>query len=432
MQTPLDGVRIAVVGLGYVGLPVALAAASRYPTVGYDLDAERVSNLRKGYDATGDVPDAEVREAVGEYKLALTSTVNLVAFADANFYIVAVPTPVDAQKRPDLEPLRKASEEIGRVLRSGDTVVYESTVYPGATEEVCVPILAASSGLEVGDFSVGYSPERISPGDPDRTFRSIRKIVSATTPAALARVAAVYESLVEPGVHRAPSVRVAEAAKVVENIQRDVNIGLINELAVIFDRMGVETSDVLDAAATKWNWLNFHPGLVGGHCIGVDPYYLAAKAVELGVSPEVIMSGRRVNEAMGCFVAQRVIREMALAGVRLAGAEVLILGVAFKAGVGDVRNSKVFDVAEELAAHGCCPRLYDPLVDPDQVAARGWSLVAGPSDLGYEAVVLAVPQTGLPELAREMVARDRVRVLADLHGAVSRQGLRDDLRYWRL
>ena len=430
MSTSLDDVQVAVVGLGYVGLPVALAAAGRYPTVGYDLDTERVAALRRGHDPSDDVGHQELEGS----RVVFTSTANLVKLQEANFYVVAVPTPVDAQNRPDLGALRHASREVGAMLRPGDTVVYEATVYPGATEEVCLPLLVEASGLEPSQFNLGYSPERIVPGDPKRQFRTIKKVVSATTLEALDLIAAVYESLVEPGVHRAPSVRVAEACKVIENIQRDVNIGLVNELAVIFDRLGIETSDVLAAAATKWNWLDFHPGLVGGHCIGVDPYYLAAKAEEVGVAPQVIMSGRRVNESMGAFIAQRTVREMALAGVNFAEAEVLILGASFKPGVSDLRNSKAFDVAKELKAHGCKVQFYDPLADDDAVRRAGWPCLTRAEVSAYQptACVLAVPHPGLDKEARCIAAKPWCRVLVDVCGAVEEPPAAQGVRYWRL
>lgn len=428
MATHQDSVRIGVVGLGYVGLPLALAMAEHFPTVGFDLDGERVAALRRGHDTTGEVTDAELAASPS---LTYTSTTNLAQLQDATFYIVAVPTPVDAQNRPDLEALRRASEALGEMLRAGDVVVYESTVYPGATEEVCIPILEETSGLSLGEFHVGYSPERINPGDKERPFTSIKKVVGATSEAALGIVAGVYETVVSAGVHRASSVRVAEASKIVENIQRDVNIALVNELAVIFDRLGIPTHEVLAAAATKWNWINVHPGLVGGHCIGVDPYYMAAKAEEVGIAAQVLISGRRINESMGAFVAQRVLREMNLAGIRIKGAEVLILGAAFKVGVGDVRNSKAFDVAEVLEAHGCEVFFYDPLVDRKD--AKPWPLLdeGAMRDLKPAAVVLAVPQPGLADVAVAQVNAHGTKVLADLHGAVPRSRVEVE-RYWRL
>lgn len=431
--------RIAVVGLGYVGLPLAVAMGRHFPVVGYDLNGERVAELRRGVDSTREVSDEELASA----ELVLATTTSLVAFQEANVYIVAVPTPVDAQKRPDLGPLCRASREVGAFLKPGDLVVYESTVYPGATEEVCVPILSEASGLSAGQFSVGYSPERINPGDSERSFTTIKKVVSASSPEALERVAAIYGKVVEAGVHRAPTIRVAEACKVVENIQRDVNIALVNELAVIFDRLGMRSSDVFAAAGTKWNWLNFHPGLVGGHCIGVDPYYMAAKAEEVGVAPQVIMSGRRINDSMGAFVAQRVVREMAQAELTLAHSKVLIFGAAFKPNVGDVRNSKAFDVADELAKYGCQVCFYDHLVDPAEIRTRGFTAIDedGLFSLEPDAIVLAVPHKGVPELVRAKVTRNtgNVRVLADLHGALDEDAVRqaDDgnatrIRYWRL
>jgi UDP-N-acetyl-D-galactosamine dehydrogenase len=436
---PLDA-RIAVVGLGYVGLPLAVAMGQRFDgVVGYDLNSERVAELRAGTDSTREVTSDELACA----GVAFTTTTAMVALQEANVYIIAVPTPVDSQKRPDLGPLRRASQEVGALLRPGDMVVYESTVYPGATEEVCVPILSEASGLSTSEFSVGYSPERINPGDAERSFATIKKVVSTSSPEALDRVSAIYGAVVDAGIHRAPTIRVAEACKVVENIQRDVNIALVNELAVIFDRLGMRSSDVFDAAATKWNWLSFHPGLVGGHCIGVDPYYMAAKAEEVGVAPQVIMSGRRINDSMGAFVGQRVVREMALAGLALRHAKVLILGAAFKPNIGDVRNSKSFDVGDELKAYGCDVAFYDPHVDELEIRQRGFRAVdeGGLLDLVPDAVVLAVPHDGMAELVRAKVTRNTgsIRVLADLHGVVgedtvsrAEDGNPTRVRYWRL
>jgi UDP-N-acetyl-D-galactosamine dehydrogenase len=352
--------RIAVIGLGYVGLPVALAFARTFPrTVGFDVNVEKVNELRRGFDRNCEQPP-EVLKAT-----ALTITSDPRDLAGATFFVVAVPTPVDDNNVPDLGIVERASEVVGAALSPGAVVVYESTVYPGVTEDVCGPILARVSGLRRGvDFTLGYSPERINPGDKEHTLEKIVKVVSGEDPETLERVARVYGAIVEAGVHRAASIKVAEAAKVIENTQRDLNIALMNELAIIFDRMGIRTRDVLAAAATKWNFLRFKPGLVGGHCIGVDPYYLTMKAQQLGYQPEVILAGRRINNNMGAYVASRVVKLLIEADVTVKNARVGLLGLTFKEDCNDIRNSKVPDILRELSQFGIRALVHDPVANP--------------------------------------------------------------------
>ncbi len=349
---------VSVVGLGYVGLPVAVAFGKIRKTVGFDINSTRITELKAGHDRTSEV------EAVDLVSADILFTDKIEELKLANFHIVAVPTPVDNANQPDLSPMLRASETVGRALKSGDIVVYESTVYPGVTEDECVPILEAHSGLKCGvDFKVGYSPERINPGDKEHTFTKIKKVVSGQDAESLEIVAQVYGSVVTAGVHRASSIKVAEAAKVIENTQRDLNIALMNELSLIFDRMGIDTGDVLEAAGTKWNFLKFKPGLVGGHCIGVDPYYLTHKAEELGYIPQVILSGRRINDGMGKFIAQRTVKEMIRGGHDILGSTVTVLGLTFKENCPDLRNSKVIDIIRELQDYGIHVQVHDALAD---------------------------------------------------------------------
>jgi UDP-N-acetyl-D-galactosamine dehydrogenase len=353
--------KIAVIGLGYVGLPVALAFSRKYPTLGFDINERRVGLLSSGRDDTGEVGGEELRSS----RLRLTT--KLEDLRGTTFFVVAVPTPIDKNFRPDLKPLVSASESVGKVLEKGAVVVYESTVYPGVTEDVCGPVLERVSGLKCGvDFALGYSPERINPGDREHTFERITKVVSGQDEATLDRVAAAYGAVVTAGVHRAQSIKVAEAAKVIENTQRDLNIALMNELALIFDKLGIRTHDVLEAAATKWNFLRFSPGLVGGHCIGVDPYYLTSKAEELGYQPQVILSGRRINNGVGAYVAQRTMKMLSRAGVPLSQAKVGILGLTFKENVPDLRNSRIPDIVNELTEFGIQPLVHDPLGNAEE------------------------------------------------------------------
>jgi UDP-N-acetyl-D-galactosamine dehydrogenase len=353
--------KVSVVGLGYVGLPVAVAFGHKDQVIGFDINRERIAELKAGRDRTGEVAKAELKQT----RVLFTS--DIADLKKADFHIVAVPTPVDEANQPDLSPVLKASATVGQALKRGDIVVYESTVYPGATEEDCVPVLERESGLRCGrDFFVGYSPERINPGDKAHRFTTIRKVVSGQTPEVLEIVAATYASVVEAGVHKAPSIKVAEAAKVIENTQRDLNIALMNELALIFDRMGIDTLAVLEAAGTKWNFLPFRPGLVGGHCIGVDPYYLTHKAEKIGYIPQVILAGRRINDSMGRFVAQRTIKELVRAGHELRGATVTVLGLTFKEDCPDLRNSKVANILHELRDFEVQLQVSDPLADPEE------------------------------------------------------------------
>jgi UDP-N-acetyl-D-galactosamine dehydrogenase len=360
---PLEQEKIAVIGLGYVGLPVAISFGRKLPTVGFDIRQRRVDELKKGHDETREVTSEQLASSKH-----LELTADPAKLADCTFFIVAVPTPIDNNNRPDLGPSFSASRTVGPHLKKGDCVVYESTWYPGVTEELCGPILDEKSGLKNGqDYFLGYSPERINPGDKEHTFELITKVVSGQNPETLERVARVYASVVVAGVHKAPSIKVAEAAKVIENTQRDLNIALMNELAFIFDRMGIRTADVLEAAGTKWNFLRFTPGLVGGHCIGVDPYYLTTKAQELGYLPEVILAGRRINNNVGPFIAQKCVKMMLTqTDVPLRKAKVGIFGLTFKENVPDLRNSKIPDIIAELATFGIEPLVHDPLGDPHE------------------------------------------------------------------
>ncbi|HEX5788682.1 MAG TPA: nucleotide sugar dehydrogenase [Woeseiaceae bacterium] len=395
MPFDINNLRIAVVGLGYVGLPLATEFGRRYPTTGYDLKARRVEELQAGRDATLEVSAEELAAATH-----LSFTADSADLADANFYVVTVPTPIGVSNRPLLAPLRSASEALATVLKPGDVVVYESTVYPGATEEFCVPLLEAGSGLSLNeDFYVGYSPERINPGDSKHRLPDILKVTSGSTPEAARFIDAVYGSIITAGTHLASSIKVAEAAKVIENTQRDVNIALINELAMIFERVGIDTEEVLNAAGTKWNFLPFRPGLVGGHCIGVDPYYLTYKAQQLGYHPQVILAGRRINDDMPIYVGSRVLKCMLKRGIQPLDAKILVLGLTFKENCPDVRNSKVIDVVNELKSYGSDVQVHDPWADADEVQAQyGIELVAKPAAGAYDCVVVAVSHRQFAEL----------------------------------
>jgi len=379
--------RIGVIGLGYVGLPLAVAFGARYDTLGYDIDAQRVAQLRGGHDQTLEMEPDELRAGVH-----LRYSDDAAALRDRNVYVVTVPTPIDAYEQPDLQPLRQASELLAGVLKRGDLVIYESTVYPGTTEEVCVPLLEQGSGLRFNeDFHCGYSPERVNPGDRQRRLADIRKITSGSGAAAADAVDALYASIIGAGTWRAPSIRVAEAAKVVENIQRDVNIALVNELALIFDRLGIDTQDVLEAAGTKWNFLPFRPGLVGGHCIGVDPYYLLHKSESMGYHPDLIHTARQVNNRVGAHVAARVQALLADKGVDMAAATILVLGVTFKENCPDLRNSRALELVQALAASGARVDACDPWAEPQLAREHGGvELLPAPVAGRYDAVVLAV------------------------------------------
>jgi len=395
MQAHKDA-RIAIVGLGYVGLPLAVEFGKQYPTVGYDINSARIAELRQGRDSTLEV-EPELLAQAGRLRF----TDQLDDIAGCNVYIVTVPTPIDAAKRPDLTPLVKASEAIGKVLRPGDTVIYESTVYPGCTEEVCVPILECLSGLRYeatavggagpGTFAVGYSPERINPGDKAHRVTTIKKVTSGSTPATADFVDALYASIIAAGTHKAASIRVAEAAKVIENTQRDLNIALVNDLAILFNKLGIDTLDVLEAAGTKWNFLPFRPGLVGGHCISVDPYYLTHKAQEVGHHPQVILAGRRTNDSMGPYVADQVLKLMVRKGINPVNARVLILGLAFKENCPDLRNTRVVDIVQALQSYNACVEVFDPWVDGAEAQHEcGFRLIESPAQGEYDAVILAV------------------------------------------
>jgi len=417
---------ISVIGLGYVGLPVAVALSKKFKVIGYDIDASRVDQLRAGIDRTGEISAAELQSK----SFYLTSEAS--DLSRANFHIIAVPTPVDDSKRPDLSMLVDASEALGWFLEKGSIVVYESTVYPGATEDVCIPALENTSRLRAGfDFSVGYSPERINPADTSHKFENIKKVVSAQDEETLEKIAYVYGSVIEAGVHRAPSIRVAEAAKVIENTQRDVNIALMNELALIFDRLEIDTAEVLDAAQTKWNFLPFRPGLVGGHCIGVDPYYLTHKAAEVGHHAEVILSGRRINDGMGRFVAQKALKLFA-ASHSAKPVRATVLGVTFKENCPDIRNSKVFDIISELKEFGLKVQVHDPIAD-----VSGSSVELMPLDrlVPADIVIVAVAHEQYRQLSDDQMAWlcGLKGIIFDVKSILSRESLQaKGLHYFRL
>ena len=381
-----DPVKICVIGLGYVGLPLAVEFGKKFPVTGFDINQTRVNELMAGHDRTLETSDEDLAAAV-----YLRYTTSISDIKDCNYYIVTVPTPIDNHKRPDLTPLIKASETVGKVLKKGDIVIYESTVYPGATEEECVPLLEKFSGLAFNkDFFCGYSPERINPGDKVHTVTKILKVTSGSTPEVAKKVDDLYKSIITAGTFMASSLKVAEAAKVIENSQRDINIAFVNELALIFNKIGIDTQEVLAAAGTKWNFLKFFPGLVGGHCIGVDPYYLTHKAQELGYNPEIILAGRRLNDNMGFYVANRTIKLMIKKGHTIAGSRVLVLGITFKENCPDIRNSRVIDVVNEFRDFSCKVDVYDPWADHAEVKHEyGVNLIDKPSE-NYDAVVLAV------------------------------------------
>lgn len=394
--------RLAVVGLGYVGLPLAVEFGKRYETVGFDVDPARINGLRAGQDRTLEV---DSQDLAGASRLRFSDQVE--DLRRCNVFIVTVPTPIDSAKRPDVGPLTRASESLGRVLKPGDVVVYESTVYPGCTEEVCVPILERVSGLVFNrDFFVGYSPERINPGDKAHRVTSILKVTSGSTPEAADFIDALYGSIITAGTHKASSIKVAEAAKVIENTQRDLNIALVNDLAMLFNKLGIDTLEVLEAAGTKWNFLPFRPGLVGGHCISVDPYYLTHKAQEVGHHPDVILAGRRTNDGMGPYVASEVIRLMVRKGINPVQARVLVLGLAFKENCPDLRNTRVVDIISALRGYRVQVDIHDPWVDPEE-ASREYvlELIERPEPGGYDAVVLTVAHREFRELASEGVRR---------------------------
>lgn len=395
--------KICIIGLGYVGLPLAHAFSSKYEVVGFDISKWRIDELSSGYDRTLELSSEQVNEAI---KNGMKFTLDTNDIKDCNIYIVTVPTPIDKNKRPDLTPLIKASETVGKVLKPNDIVIYESTVYPGATEEDCVPILEKFSNLKFNiDFFCGYSPERINPGDKEHTVTKILKVTSGSTPEIGKKVDELYASIITAGTHLAPTIKVAEAAKVIENSQRDINIAFVNELAIIFNKLGINTNDVLEAAGTKWNFLPFKPGLVGGHCIGVDPYYLTHKAQSIGYNPEIILAGRRLNDNMGIYVANQVIKLMIKKGHKIEGSKVLVLGITFKENCPDIRNSRVIDVIEELKEFGCSIDVYDPWADPKEVKEEyNIDLILNSqfSILNYNAVVLAVAHEEFKKLNSQL------------------------------
>jgi UDP-N-acetyl-D-galactosamine dehydrogenase len=422
---------IAVVGLGYVGLPLAVEFGKKFKTVGYDLSEAKVAAYRQFCDPTGEIATEDLQAAQH-----LEVTTNSCRLASADFIVVAVPTPVDVAHQPDFGPLISASETVGCHMKRGATVVYESTVYPGATEEVCIPILEQHSGMKWRqDFHVGYSPERINPGDKEHTLTRILKVVSGDSSATLEKVAALYESVITAGVYRASSIKVAEAAKVIENTQRDLNIALMNELAIIFDKLGLDTTEVLEAAGTKWNFLKFKPGLVGGHCIGVDPYYLTHKAEMLGYQPQVILAGRRINDGMGKFIAEKTVKLMIQAGINIKGAKVNVLGLTFKENCPDLRNSKVPDIIHELESYGIAVFVHDPLADPREAMHEyGLQLTSFDQLPQVEAVIVAVAHHEYCRDGGEMFSAvlRKGGVLIDVKAMFDRRALSQTTAYWRL
>jgi UDP-N-acetyl-D-galactosamine dehydrogenase len=383
----LEDIKLAIIGLGYVGLPLAVEFGKQRPVIGFDINQSRINALREGHDSTLEVSDQELKQAC-----LLSYSADTADLEAANVYIVTVPTPIDEHKQPDLTPLRKASETIGKTLKHGDIVIYESTVYPGATEEECIPVLERVSGLVFNqDFFAGYSPERINPGDKEHRVTTIKKVTSGSTPEVADLVDALYNQIITAGTHKATSIKVAEAAKVIENTQRDLNIALVNELAVIFNKMGIDTEAVLKAAGTKWNFLPFRPGLVGGHCIGVDPYYLTHKAQAIGYHPEIILAGRRLNDSMGAYVVSQLVKGMLKKRIHVEGARVLIMGLTFKENCPDLRNTKVIDIVRELAEYDIAVDVYDPWVSVEEAQHEyGITPIAQPQPGSYDGIVLAV------------------------------------------
>ncbi|MWJ28495.1 Vi polysaccharide biosynthesis UDP-N-acetylglucosamine C-6 dehydrogenase TviB [Halomonas sp. ZH2S] len=396
----MDNVRLGVIGLGYVGLPLAVEFGKLLPTVGFDINTQRIRELNDGIDLTLEVEPELLAQAS---RLSFES--DLEALRGCNVYIITVPTPIDASRQPDLTPLIKASETLGQVVQKGDVVIYESTVYPGATEEDCIPVIERVSGLTYNqDFFAGYSPERINPGDKEHRVTTIRKVTSGSTPEIADFVDALYRQVITAGTHKASSIAVAEAAKVIENTQRDINIALINELAVIFNRLGIDTEEVLEAAGTKWNFLPFRPGLVGGHCIGVDPYYLTHKAQQVGYHPEVILAGRRINDNMGAYVASQLIKQMIKRRIHVEGARVLVMGLTFKENCPDLRNTRVVDILNELADYNIAVDVYDPQVNKAEAAHEyGIRPVEHPEASAYDAIILAVAHQEFREMAVEAI-----------------------------
>jgi UDP-N-acetyl-D-galactosamine dehydrogenase len=419
MEESYPKFKIAVIGLGYVGLPLAIEFAKQYDVLGFDTNLQRIQELSTGADSTQEAIIADLQDVIAKGSLHLSG--NTADLGRYNTFIVTVPTPIDQFKAPDLGPLLKASEMLGSILKKGDLVIYESTVYPGCTEEDCIPVLEKTSGLKFNkDFFAGYSPERINPGDKVNTLVKIKKVTSGSTPAIANRVDQLYSSIITAGTHKAPSIKVAEASKAIENAQRDVNISFINELALIFDRMGIDTNDVLDAAGTKWNFLKYKPGLVGGHCIGVDPYYLAHKAESLGYHPQVILSGRRVNDQMGEFVAGKVIKLLIGKGHDINNTNALILGITFKENCGDVRNSKVVDIYTELKEFGVNVDVYDPWANAAQVKEEYKIDMVKAIEHSYDAIILAVAHQEFAELDFKLITKGPTSVIYDTKAFLER------------
>lgn len=415
----MNNTKIAVIGLGYVGLPLARLFSTKYPTIGFDINQKRVEALMAGNDETLEVSNEVLNQAINN---GFVCTTDLEKIKDSNFYIITVPTPVDRNNRPDLTPLVKASETVGKVIKKGDIVVYESTVYPGATEEDCIPIVEHVSGLKFNlDFFAGYSPERINPGDKEHTVEKIKKVTSGSTPEIGEKIDAVYRSVIVAGTHLAPCIKVAEAAKVIENSQRDINIAFVNELAKIFNLMKIDTHAVLEAAGTKWNFLPFKPGLVGGHCIGVDPFYLAQKAQEYGYHPEIILAGRRLNDSMGPYVATEVVKLMIKRGIPVKGAKVLLLGITFKENCPDIRNTKAIDIYKELCEYGIEVDVYDPWADPKEVKHEyGIHTINQYAEKdGYAAIILAVAHNQFMNIKMQK-HKDQGCIIFDVKGILSK------------
>lgn len=414
--------KIAVIGLGYVGLPLAVEFGKKYQVVGFDINQARVNELNSGHDSTLEVEDKDLQQALTQSSgSGLALSTNLEDIRDSNIYIVTVPTPIDQFKRPDLSPLVKASETVGKVIGKGDIVIYESTVYPGATEEDCLPVVEKVSGLKYNeDFFAGYSPERINPGDKVNTLLTIKKVTSGSTPEIADVVDDLYNSILLNGTHKASCIKVAEASKVIENAQRDLNISFVNELALIFDKLNIDTNEVIDAAGTKWNFIKYRPGLVGGHCIGVDPYYLAFKAEAVGYHPDVISSGRRVNDNMARFVADKVVKLMIKKGLKILNSNVLLLGVTFKENCPDIRNTKVVDIVDELQEFGCKLDIYDPWADQAEVEHEyGIKTMAKNIDIyakKYDAVILAVSHEQFAQLDFKRLTNGENSVIFDIKG----------------
>ena len=410
--------KIAIIGLGYVGLPLAVEFAKKYPVVGFDIFQARIDELKNGYDRTLELTTEELQESINQ---GIHFSTNLDDLRSCTIFIVTVPTPIDASNRPDLTPLVKASETVGKVLKKDDIVIYESTVYPGVTEEVCVPVLERISGLSFNkDFFAGYSPERINPGDKKHTVKNILKVTSGSTPEVADKVDTLYRSIIQAGTHKASSIKVAEASKVIENTQRDVNIALINELALIFNTMGIDTGEVIEAAATKWNFIKLKPGLVGGHCIGVDPYYLTYKAEELGYKPNLILGARQINNGMGKYIADKTIKLMIEHDTKIKDANVLVMGLTFKENCPDIQNTKVIDIIEELQSFKCHVDIYDPWVDKAEAKLHyGFELIDNPfeHDKKYDAIVVAVGHEQFVALSSESYTK-LGRVIIDVKGIV--------------